>query len=274
LTEADTADRLRPAARRRVGPLARQYDYWATTYRRTWKGSVISSFLLPLLYLAAMGVGLGSLVDGHAGSEALGGVSYLAYIAPGLLAATAMQTAVGEATYPIMGKIKWNYVFHAMVASPLRVRDIVVGQIGYIAFRVGTTCAVFLAVIAAFGAVHSPLGALCIVVELLVGLAFGAPIFALTARLDNEVGFALIFRLAIIPMFLFSGAFFPVSQLPDAIEWLAYLTPLWHGVVMSRDLCLGVATLWPTLGHAAYLLVWIGVGTWLAVRGLTRRLIR
>jgi lipooligosaccharide transport system permease protein len=254
--------------------LGRQYDYWATAYRRTWKGSVISSFLMPLLYLAAMGVGLGRFVDRNAGSGALGGVSYLAYIAPGLLAATAMQTAVGESTYPIMGKIKWNFVFHAMAATPLRIRDIVAGQLGFIAFRVTTTCAVFLGVIALFGAIHSPLGIFCLVVEPLVGLAFAAPIFAVASRLESDAGFAMIFRFGVIPMFLFSGAFFPVTQLPDGIEWLAYVTPLWHGVMMSRDLSLGVASFWPTLGHAAYLLVWISVGTWLTVRGLTRRLVR
>jgi lipooligosaccharide transport system permease protein len=254
--------------------LARQYDYWATAYRRTWKGSVISSFLMPLLYLAAMGVGLGRFVDNSAGAEALGGVSYLAYIAPGLLAATAMQTAVGESTYPVMGKIKWNFVFHAMAATPLQIRDIVAGQLGFIAFRVTTTCAVFLGVIAAFGAIHSPLGVLCLVVAPLVGLAFGAPVFAIASRLESDAGFAMIFRFGVIPMFLFSGAFFPVTQLPDGIEWLAYVTPLWHGVMMCRDLSLGVAALWPTVGHAAYLLAWIGAGTWLTVRGLTRRLVR
>jgi lipooligosaccharide transport system permease protein len=254
--------------------LARQYDYWATAYRRTWKGSVISSFLMPLLYLAAMGVGLGHFVDQNAGAGALGGVSYLAYIAPGLLAATAMQTAVGESTYPIMGKIKWNFVFHAMAATPLRIRDIVVGQLGFIAFRVTTTCAVFLGVIAAFGAIESPLGVFCLAVAPLVGLAFAAPVFAIASRLESDAGFAMIFRFGVIPMFLFSGAFFPVTQLPDGIEWLAYVTPLWHGVMMSRDLSLGVASLWPTLGHAAYLLIWIGAGTLLTVRGLTRRLVR
>lgn len=255
-------------------PIARQYDYWATAYRRTWKGSVISSFLMPLLYLAAMGVGLGSFVDHNAHSNALGGVSYLEFIAPGLLAATAMQTAVGESTYPIMGKIKWNFVFHAMAATPLRIRDIVVGQLAFIAFRVVTTCAVFLAVIAAFGAIQSPLGVLCLPVALLVGLAFAGPVFAVATRLENDSGFATIFRFGVIPMFLFSGAFFPVTQLPDGIEWLAYVTPLWHGVAMARDFSLGVAALWPTLGHVAYLLLWAGAGTWLAARGLTPRLVR
>ncbi len=252
----------------------RQYDYWATAYARTWKGSVISSFLLPLLYLAAMGAGLGSLVDRNGRSAALGGVSYLAFIAPALLVTTAMQTAVGEATYPVMGKIKWNFVFHAMVATPLRPVDIAAGQIAFIAFRVVTTCAVFLALIAAFGAIHSPLGVLCLAVALLVGLAFGTPVFAIATRLESDAGFAMIYRFGVVPMFLFSGAFFPVSQLPDAIEWLAYLTPLWHGVVLSRDLSLGSVPIGPALGHVGYLLLWAGAGTWLSVRGLTRRLIR
>ena len=257
-----------------TSPVGRQYDYWATAYRRTWKGSVFSSFLLPLLYLAAMGVGLGKLVDHNSGSAALGGVSYLSYIAPGLIAAAAMQTAVGESTYPIMGKIKWNYVFHAMAATPLRIRDIVVGQLGFIAFRVVTTCTAFLAVVAAFGAIHSPLGILIIVVGLLVGLAFAAPVFAIATRMENDSGFAMIFRFGVVPMFLFSGAFFPVRQLPDGIEWLAYVTPLWHGVTLSRDLSLGHVELGPALGHVAYLLLWIVAGTALAVRGLTRRLVR
>ncbi len=252
----------------------RQYDYWATAYRRTWKGSVFSSFLSPLLYLAAMGVGLGKLVDRHASSGSLGGVSYLAFIAPGLLAATAMLTGVGESTYPIMGKIKWNYVFHAMVATPLRPLDVVLGQLGFIAFRIFTTCSVFLGVMAIFGAIESPLGVFAVFVALLVGLAFSAPVFAIATRLESDSGFAMIFRFGVIPMFLFSGAFYPVTQLPDGIEWLAYVTPLWHGVALSRDLCLGDVSFWPAVGHVVYLLLWIGVGTWLTVRGLTRRLVR
>ena len=128
----------------------RQFDYWLTVYKRTWKGTLISSFLLPLLYLAAMGIGLGSFVDSN-GTGALGGVSYLQYIAPGLLAATALQVAVGESTYPVMSGLKWQKFYYSMIATPLRPADVVYGQLGFIAFRVGSTCAVFLVVIAAFG---------------------------------------------------------------------------------------------------------------------------
>lgn len=250
----------------------RQFDYWLTVYKRTWKGSLVSSFLLPLLYLAAMGVGLGSFVDGN-GTGALGGVSYLQFIAPGLLAATALQIAVGESTYPVMGGIRWHKTYFSMVATPLRPADVMYGQLAFIAFRVLTTCLVFLAVIAAFGGLGSAWGLLALPVALLTGMAASAPVCAVAVGLDNDAGFAMIFRFGVIPAFLFSGAFFPVSQLPNWIEWLAYVSPLWHGVELSRDLSLSTVEVLPALGNLAYLAAWFAVGTWFAVRRLHDRLI-
>ena len=251
----------------------RQFDYWVTVYKRTWKGSLISSFLLPLLYLASMGVGLGSFVDNN-GTGALGGVSYLQFIAPGLLAATALQIAVSEATYPVMSGLKWQKFYHSMVSTPLRPADVVYGQLGFIAFRVFSTCAVFLVVIALFGGLKSPLGVLGLPVALLVGMAVAGPVAAYATKLDNDAGFAMIFRFGVVPAFLFSGAFFPVSQLPDWIEWLAYVSPLWHGVELCRELSLGAVRPWLALVNVVYLLAWFVAGTWLAVRGFNRRLIR
>ncbi|HET6988431.1 MAG TPA: ABC transporter permease [Kribbella sp.] len=250
----------------------RMFDYWVTVYKRTWKGTLISSFLLPLLYLAAMGIGLGSFVDSN-GTGALGGVSYLQYIAPGLLAATALQIAVGEATYPVMSGLKWQKFFFSMIATPLRPMDVAFGQLGFIAFRVASTCAVFLVVIAAFGGLLSPLGVLGLPVALLVGMAVAGPVAAYATRLENDAGFAMIFRFGVVPAFLFSGAFFPVSQLPNWIEWLAYVSPLWHGVELCRELSLGTVRPWLALVNVVYLLAWFVVGTWLAVRGFTRKLI-
>ena len=146
------------------------FDYWLTVYKRTWKGTMVSSFLLPMLYLAAMGIGLGSFVDSN-GTGALGGVSYLQFIAPGLLASTAMQIAVGESTYPVMSGLKWQKFYHSMIATPLRPADVVYGQLAFIAFRVFTSCAVFLVIIALFGGLKSPLGVLGLPVALLVGMA-------------------------------------------------------------------------------------------------------
>ncbi|GAA0622473.1 ABC transporter permease [Kribbella sandramycini] len=250
----------------------RQFDYWLTVYKRTWKGSLISSFLLPMLYLAAMGIGLGSFVDSN-GTGALGGVSYLQFIAPGLLAATALQIAVGESTYPVLSGLKWQKFYHSMIATPLRPADVVYGQLAFIAFRVASTCVVFLAVIAAFGGLRSPLGLLALPVVILVGMAASAPVVAFASTLQNDSGLAMVFRFGVVPAFLFSGAFFPVSQLPNWIEWLAYLSPLWHGVQLSRDLSLGTLHPWLVLLNLAYLLAWFAIGTWLAVRGFTRKLI-
>jgi lipooligosaccharide transport system permease protein len=206
------------------------------------------------------------------GTGALGGVSYLQYIAPGLLASTGLQIAVGEATYPVMSGLKWQKFYYSMIATPLRPADVVYGQLAFIAFRVTSTCLVFLVVITAFGGLESPLGLLGLPVALLVGMAAAAPVAAYATKLENDAGFAMIFRFGVVPAFLFSGAFFPVSQLPNWIEWLAYVSPLWHGVELSRDLSLGTVDPWMALLNVGYLLAWFAVGTWLAVRGFTRKL--
>jgi lipooligosaccharide transport system permease protein len=252
----------------------RQLDYLLTVYKRTWKGSVVSSFLMPVLYLLAMGVGLGGFIDDGSARTALGGVRYIEFIAPGLLVATAMQTAVGESTYPVMGGFKWTKVYHSQVATPLTPASVLLASLTYVVFRLTTTCAVFVLVLAAFGlvpGVGAAVGALLVAV--LVGMAYATPVFAYSARLEGPAGFAPIFRLGIMPMFLFSGAFFEVSQLPDAIEWVAYLNPLWHAVELARMLSIhpfvaGTATL-----HLVYLGLLVVVGWWLALRGFTRRLV-
>lgn len=252
---------------------ARQTDYWLTVLRRTWRGTVITSFLQPFLYLTAMGVGLGGFVDSSSSDNALGGVSYLAFIAPGLLATTALQTAIGEATYPVMAGFKWQRFYYSMAATPLDATDIVAAQLAFIALRICTACSVFLLVMAAYGAIHDVAGGvLALLVVLLVGMAHAAPVVGLTARLKNESAFSLIFRLGLIPMTLFSGAFFPISQLPAPVEWLAYVTPIWHGVELARMLTLGDATLGPALGHTAYLAVVAAAGWLYAVSGFRRRL--
>jgi lipooligosaccharide transport system permease protein len=255
-----------------AAPLAlRSFEYWLFQYRRTWRGSVISTILFPVLFLASMGLGLGTLVDSSA-SGGVEGHSYLVFLAPGLLAATAMQTAVGESTYPVMGAIKWIKTYHAMLATPLGVLDVLVGHLLYIGVRVLFGSAIFLAVMTAFGAVDSPLALLTLPAALLTGLAFATPVVAYSAVLENDYGFAVLLRFIVVPLFLFGGVFYPVTQLPLVLEQLAYLTPLWHGVALSRDLALGTATVGSTLLHVAYLTVWIVVGFGFAVRNYQRRL--
>jgi lipooligosaccharide transport system permease protein len=242
-------------------------------YRHVWMGTVISGFLSPLLYLAAMGVGLGSLVDKHQSSQgSLGGVSYVAFLAPGMLAAVAMQIGSQESTYPVLGAIKWMRTYLAMLATPLRVVDLLVGHLLYIALRVAVTVLLFFAVMEAFGAGHHWTAVLAIPAAVLTGMAFAVPIAAFAATRDGDAEFAALFRFVVMPMFLFSGTFFPVTQLPSALRVVAYLTPLWHGVDMCRTLALGTATWGRTGLHLAYLLAFIGIGFLLARRTYERRL--
>ena len=133
----------------------REFRYWLTNYRRTWRGSIYTSFLSPVLYLGAMGLGLGKLVDAH-GTARLGGVSYLAFLAPGLLAAAAMQSGIEESTYPVLGSVKWRRTYYAAAASPLRPADIFHGHLLFTIMRLAMNSAIFLVVMAAFGAITSP----------------------------------------------------------------------------------------------------------------------
>jgi lipooligosaccharide transport system permease protein len=246
--------------------------YWITVWRRTWRGTVVTCFLLPFLYLTAMGVGLGSFVDSAGARQQLGGLTYLAFIAPGLLATTAMQTAVFESTYPVMSGFKWQRVYYSMAASPLEPLDIVFAQLAFIAARVFAACGVFLLVMAAYGALDSWWGSvLALLVVVLLGLAHAAPVVGLSARLRSESAFSLIFRLGLVPMFLFSGAFFPVSQL-GAFAWLAYLTPIWHGVNLTRMLTTG--QLHPAMAvlNLAYVSAFLVAGWVYSVTGFRQRL--
>ncbi|HEU4568769.1 MAG TPA: ABC transporter permease [Marmoricola sp.] len=251
----------------------RLVDYWLTVARRTWRGTVVSSFVVPLLYIVAMGILLGGFVRADP-ARLDGATSYLAFVAPGMVAAQSMTTVFGEVTYPVMDMIKWHRVYYSMIASPLSVRDVVIGQLGFVVFRVGIVAAVFLLVMSPFGVFESAGGVvLAWFVQLLVGLAFAAPIYGFAAGLRNETAFSLVFRLGMIPLFLFSGAFFPVSNLGPGLEWFARLTPLWHGVDLTRMLVLGRVDGGTALVHVGYLVVLSALGSWWAVRRLTRRLI-
>lgn len=244
----------------------------ARVYRRTWRGSVISTFLNPVLYLLAMGVGLGKLVDAEAGTATLD-LPYLTFLAPGLLAATAMQTAAGDSAYPVMAGIKWRKTYEAALATPLSVTDLVFGHLTWVGIRLTFVTTVYAAIMTLFGATTLGQGLLSIPPAVVTGLAFAAPVTAYTARLKRETGLSNMFRFGIVPLFLFSGTFFPIDQLPDGIEPFAYLTPLWHGVSLCRGFALGLDFPVNPLLSFAYLAFWVAAGTWLAVRFMRRRLV-
>ncbi len=227
------------------------------------------------MFLTAMGLGLGSYVSDSAIDD-IGGVSYLVFLAPGLLAATAMQSAAFEATFPIMGGLIWTKIFHAMYATPISPRDIALGNLLWIAARLTLICTVFTAVIVLFGAASSPLVVLAIPAAVLTGLAFAAPIAAFSATQKTPERFAAIFRFGITPLFLFSGTFFPLESLPDAIRPLAWITPLYHGSSLTRGMSLGTLLDDPLLAliHVLVLVACVVVGALAMIRTIDRRLLR
>ncbi len=249
----------------------RHLRFWLTDYRRTWRGSVFSSLLNPVLFLGSLGLGLGSLVNRH-GSAGLGGVSYLVYLAPGLLAASAMESGVGESTYPVFGSVKWNRTYQAAVATPLRPADVFHGHVLFATLRLTMNCTIFLAVASAMGAVRSFWALAALPVAVLTGLAFEVPIEAWSVTRTRDTSFPMIYRFGMIPLFLFSGTFFPVTQLPGWLQPVAYVTPLWHGVALCRGLVLGTATLAGAAIHVGYLAALVAAGLAYGHRSYRRRL--
>lgn len=268
---------VRPAAPppRWRAMLCCQVDYWLTLQRRTWRGWVVSAFFTPVLYLAALGVMLGRYVDQAAASVG-GAPSYLHFVAPGLLAGQAMLLAVGDSSYPVYGKITWSRTYVGMLATPLRVVDVVTGHLVAIVLRVGLSCGIFMLAFALFGVLAGVAGSLAaFAVQFVIAFAFAGPVFAFTAGLRSDSLFALLHRVLLVPLYLFSGAFFPIEQLAAPAQWVATALPLWHGVELTRMAMLPQAHTEPLVaaGHLAYLLALGTVGWWLAVRRLTRRLV-
>ena len=252
-------------------PGLRKLEHSLLVYRRVWRGTFFGTLVSPVLYLSAMGVALGSLVPTM---TAFGGVPYLIFLAPGLLAAQAMQTASIESSWPLFAGFKWNKTFEAMIGTPQGVRDIVLGHLYWLIVRVGIVTGVFLAVAFLFDAVNSPTVILAWPAAILTGVAFGMPMAAWTASRKTEQSFAFVFRFIVTPLFLFSGTFFPIEQLPEAVRALAWLTPLFHGVSLTRSLAIGHDLDLFTLAiHTVVLIGLATAGTLIAFRTFKKRLV-
>lgn len=254
-----------------VAGVGRFVEREARIYRRLWRADVFSSFLLPALFLGAMGLGLGGLVDERAGD--VEGLAYLVFVTPGLLAATTFQMGAVDALWPTMAGFKWMRHFHAMVAAPLAPGDVLGGQLAWEALRTSMQAVVFLAVAALLGGVPSWWGVLAVPAAVLTAVAAHAPIAAFAATQENDQGFLVLMRMVVQPLFLFSGTFFPVDQLPDALEVLAVASPLWHGVELCRAATTGHGDLLALAGHVAFLVAVLGVGVVWGTRTFTRRLV-
>ncbi|HEX4223127.1 MAG TPA: ABC transporter permease [Pseudonocardiaceae bacterium] len=236
-------------------------------YRHTW-GILVASVLEPLLYLVSIGVGVGQLVGTLPG---LGDVSYAQYVAPALLATAAMNAAVNETTFSAYTRLREEHVYDAILRTPLTPADLAIGEIGWGAARGALSGAGFLAVMAALGLVRTPVALLAVLAAALTGASFGALGLLVMTFLRNWQDFQLI-QLFMLPMFLFSATFYPVTVYPTAIQVVVRALPLYPSIDLLRGVTLD--DIGPQLAYAiAYLLV-IGLVAWrLAARRLRRILI-
>ncbi|MEM8904055.1 MAG: ABC transporter permease [Actinomycetota bacterium] len=245
--------------------------YRFANYRRTWKGTMVGTIVNPIMFLLAIGVGLGSLVE-EGTTDTLEGVAYLAFVAPGMLAATAMFTGVNDSTYPVLGSVKWHPTTFAQVATPITPAQAALGHLLWNAIRLLMSVGAFFVVMAIAGAPESWWVLAAVPAAILTGLAFAAPVQAWAVGLESDALFPNVQRFVVLPMFLFSGTFFPTEQLPDAVEPLTVLTPLWHGVELCRSLSLGTATLGGSLVHVVVLGAVTAAGIVASSRTYERRL--
>lgn len=215
-------------------------------FRKTWVANIMFNFVEPVLYLWAIGVGLGAFV------AQIGGLTYIEFLAPALIASSAMFSTTYEMTYGSFTRMGYQKTFHGMVATPVSMDDVVMGEIIYGTFKGVLYGMVFFLVVALFGVVKSPWALLIPVPLALMVMVFSILSLIWTSIAPNYDSFGYFFTLFISPMFLFSGVFFPVDSLPAGLRFLPWLTPLYHAVEVIRPMVLGKVT-WSVLGNLGWL---------------------
>jgi lipooligosaccharide transport system permease protein len=236
-----------------------------------WRSDLMGAVVQPLLYLMGMGLGVGSLVDSQ-GAGLLDGVSYLAFVAPAVIAAAAMNVAAQESVWPLMAGFKWSKAFQAMCATPITAAQVAGGTLLWLTTKVTISTLGVGAVLMLFPATRTVGVLAAIPAGIVTGLAYGLAISAWTATRESDTSFPVILRFFILPMFLFAGVFFPVDQLPDPIPLIVWAVPLWHGVELSRGAVIGGLDPAMAAIHIAILLVWVGIGFLACTRTFARRL--
>jgi lipooligosaccharide transport system permease protein len=242
----------------------------ARIWRHLWRGTAFSGWLTPVLFLSAIGVGIGGLVEENTGP--VEGLDYIAFVAPGLLVAFSVQRVAANALWQVMAGHKWLGGFHAAVTTPLRPADV---YTGYLTWQVAMTllhAVPFLVVAALLGGVVSGWAVLAVPAAALTALAFAAPLAAYSCTQDTDRNFAGILRLIILPLMLFSGTFFPLENLPVVVRPIAWVTPMWHGVELCRGATTGSIALASAILHVGFLIACVVLGGAWGVRTFTRRL--
>jgi lipooligosaccharide transport system permease protein len=252
------------------GPLAGRLVYRNIVVgRRAWL-LVVSGFFEPVFFLVGIGIGVGALVGDVSYDGEL--VPYKEFVAPAMLAAAAMNGAVYESTINVFAKLKWGRTYEGILATPLGVRDVALGELTYALMRGGIYAAGFMVVMLAMGLVASWWAVLAVPAAILIGAAFAAVGLIGVTFMRSWADFSLI-ELVTLPLFLFSATFVPLTDYPPAAQWIVPLTPLYHGVELLRSLTLGTVG-WSILVHVGYLTVMAVVGLAIADRRLERLLLK
>ncbi|NBH02395.1 ABC transporter permease [Amycolatopsis sp. SID8362] len=238
-------------------------------YRGSWL-IFLSGAVEPFLYLLAFQLGFGTLVSEVAGPDGRP-MSYVAFVAPALLATSAMNGAVFESTYNLFFKLRYAKLYDAMLATPIGPLDVALGEIGWAITRGGLYAVAFLAIAAAMGLLASWWALLMVPAALLVGLAFSAIGMALVTFLRSTAQFDYI-QLGLTPMFLFATTFFPLSVYPEPLQWVVRCLPLYHAIELMRGLATGLLS-GSMLINLAYLLILGGVGLWASTRRIAKLLL-
>jgi lipooligosaccharide transport system permease protein len=228
----------------------------------------------PVLYLVSIGLGVGAYIDKNTGGMGVDGVSYITFLAPALLATAAIQGAIDESVYPTLEGFKWNKTFFSMNATPLSGNHIAMGVFFNSLIRVIFTAVTYWFVMLAFGVLESPRAWLAIFTAVMAGAAFGAIMQALAGMLENEnIFFTVLQRFVIMPLFLFSGTFYPLTNMPIYLQWIGWISPLWHATELGRWLSYGheISTLM-LYTHFIFLNSLLLIGIIASRRIFTRRL--
>ena len=242
-------------------------------FRRIWRAVLLSSVVQPLMFLLGVGLGVGALVDkGPEAANVLGDVSYFAFYATAIVATATMFVAGQEALWPTMDGFMWSNAYRAMLSTPIVSSDVVFGQLLRFAFRSALTSSGVAAVLVLFDDTRTWWLLAAIPCGMLTGLAFAMPFAAWTATRESDQSFAAILRFVVVPMFLFGGAFYPITQLPSWLRPVAWFTPLWHGIELCRGSILGGLSATDILLHVGVLGLYIAAGTAACLVTFERRL--
>jgi lipooligosaccharide transport system permease protein len=242
-----------------------------------WLGAIISvSFGNPIIYLLAVGIGVGSLVDSNTGGNGIYGVSYITFLAPALLATAAIQAAMDETSFPTLEGFVWNKSFFGMNSTQLTAGQIVNGIMISAFVRAFLTSAAYLVVLWVFGAVTLTAMPLLFLVASFAGMSFGALMLAATSFVKEDDGFfAIVARFVVAPMFLFSGTFYPLEQMPIFLQWIGWISPLWHSTNFARSVSFGLEVPgWLMIVHVSFLVISLVAGMIIARRQFASRLLK